>query len=117
MNNNFAKTSMLVLKGFALSALLATSAFAAEKVNINTADAATLDRVLVGIGPSKAEAIVVYRKAHGAFKSADMLAEVKGIGLATIGKNRDRIVLAGESTPAPAAAPSKSPAKHAASAG
>ena len=115
MNRAFLNTSMLVLKGFALSALLATSAFAAEKVNINTADAATLDRVLVGIGPSKAEAIVVYRKAHGAFKSADMLAEVKGIGLATIGKNRDRIVLAGESTPA-SAAPAKAPSKQAASA-
>jgi competence protein ComEA len=115
MNRAFLNTSILVLKGFALSALLATSAFAAERVNINTADAATLDRVLVGIGPSKAEAIVVYRKAHGAFKSADMLAEVKGIGLATIGKNRDRIVLAGESTPAAAAAV-KAPSKQAASA-
>lgn len=113
MKSNFVHASVLVLKGFALSALLATSAFAAEKVNINTADAATLDRVLVGIGPSKAEAIVVYRKAHGAFKSADMLAEVKGIGLATIGKNRDRIVLAGASSPAPAPAhaAAKAPAK------
>jgi competence protein ComEA len=102
MNISFLNTSALVLKGLALSALLATSAFAAEKVNINTADAGTLDRVLIGVGPSKAEAIVVYRKAHGAFKSADMLAEVKGIGLSTIGKNRDRIVLVGGSTAAPA---------------
>ena len=90
------KTLSLVLKSLALSALLATSAFAAgERVNINTADAATLDRVLVGIGPSKAEAIVIYRKANGAFRSADQLASVKGIGLSTIEKNRDRIVVAG----------------------
>ena len=116
MNRNFLNTSFLVLKGFALSALLATSAFAAEKVNINTADAPTLDRVLIGVGPSKAEAIVVYRKAHGAFKSADMLAEVKGIGLATIGKNRDRIVLTGASTPAASPAAAKAPAKHPAAA-
>jgi len=117
MNNTFLNTSILVLKGFALSALLATSAFAAEKVNINTADAPTLDRVLIGVGPSKAEAIVVYRKAHGAFKSADMLAEVKGIGLATIGKNRDRIVLTGASTPAASPAAAKAaPAKHSAAA-
>ena len=92
----------LVLKSLALSALLATSAFAGgERVNINTADAVTLDRVLVGIGPSKAEAIVVYRKANGAFRSADQLASVKGIGLATIEKNRDRIVVSGAAAPAP----------------
>jgi len=97
------------VKTLVLSALLASSAFAAEKVNINTADAATLDRVLVGIGPSKAEAIVVYRKQNGAFRSADQLASVKGIGLATIEKNRDRILLGGV---APAAAPAKAaPAK------
>lgn len=94
----------LVLKTFFLSAMLATAAFAAgERVNINTADAAALDRVLVGIGPSKAEAIVLYRKANGAFKSADQLASVKGIGLATIERNRDRILVAG-GAPAPAKA-------------
>lgn len=93
----------LILKSIALSALLATSAFAAgERVNINTADAATLDRVLVGIGPSKAQAIVVYRKTNGAFRSADQLASVKGIGLATIEKNRDRIVVSGAAAPAAA---------------
>ena len=78
-----------------LSLLLMGSAFAAEKVNINTADAATIDRVLLNVGPSKAEAIVAYRKAHGAFRSADQLALVKGIGLKTIEKNRDRIVVGG----------------------
>jgi len=96
----------LILKTLALSALLSASAFAAEKVNINTADAATLDRVLLNVGPSKAEAIVAYRKANGAFRSADQLASVKGIGLATIEKNRDRIVVAGGvAAAAPAAKP------------
>lgn len=90
-----------VLKILALSALFAGSAFAGgERVNINTADAATLDRVLVNIGPSKAEAIISYRKANGAFRSIDQLASVKGIGLATIEKNRDRIVVAGGAAPA-----------------
>ena len=97
------KINALMLKSFVLSALLATSALAAgERVNINSADAATLDRVLIGIGPSKAEAIVVYRKANGAFRSADQLASVKGIGLATIEKNRDRILVNGGVAPAPA---------------
>jgi len=89
------------LTTFALSLLLAGSAFAADRVNINTADAATIDRVLLNVGASKAEAIVAYRKAHGAFRSAEQLALVKGIGLKTVEKNRDRIVVGG-AAPVPA---------------
>ena len=94
---------LVLIKSLVLAALLATSAAAAEKVNVNTADARTSARVRVGVGPSKAEAIVAYRKEHGAFKSADQLASVKGIGLSTIEKNRDRILVAG-GAPATAAA-------------
>lgn len=85
----------MILKSIALSLLLSTGAMAAEKVNINTADVATIDRVLVNIGPAKAEAIVAHRKANGPFKSAEQLVLVKGIGLKTVEKNRDRIVVAG----------------------
>jgi len=84
-----------------LSLMLAGGAIAAEKVNINTADAATIDRVLHNVGPAKAEAIVAHRKANGAFRSPEQLAEVKGIGLRTVEQNRDRIVV---SAPAPAKA-------------
>ena len=87
------KSFALILKSIALSLALVTSALAADKVNINTADAATIDAVLLNIGPAKAQAIVDYRKANGAFKSAEELAMVKGIGLKTIEKNRDRIEL------------------------
>jgi competence protein ComEA len=103
------KTLSLILS-CVLSALVATAAFAAEKVNINTADARTIDKVLVGIGPSKAEAIVAYRKEHGAFKSADQLASVKGIGLSIVEKNRDRIVVSGGAAPDAAPASGKAPA-------
>ena len=96
------KTTLTTL---ALSLLLAGSAFAAERVNINTADAATIDRVLLNIGHSKAEAIVAYRKAHGAFRSAEQLALVKGIGLKTVEKNRDRIVVGGAAPVPPPARP------------
>jgi competence ComEA-like helix-hairpin-helix protein len=65
------------------------------KVNINTADAEAIQQALINIGPSKAAAIVAYRKQHGAFRSADQLAEVKGVGLKTVEKNRDRIVVGG----------------------
>ena len=54
---------------------------------------------LNGVGEAKAEAIVAYREEHGPFKSADQLAEVKGIGLKTVEKNRDLIDLG--SKPAP----------------
>ena len=87
------KSLVIVAKSLLLSLLVAGSAFAAETVNINTADAATIDEVLLNVGPSKAQAIVDYRKANGAFRSAEQLAMVKGIGLKTIEKNRDRIVV------------------------
>jgi competence protein ComEA len=63
----------------------------AGKVNLNTADAATLERELLGIGTVKANAIVEYRAANGAFASVDDLLEVKGIGAATLEKNRDKL--------------------------
>ena len=96
-----------VLAPVLLSLLVAGGAFANEKVNINTADAATIERVLVNIGMSKAEAIVAYRKANGAFKSADELARGKGGGRKTVERNRDRIVVGAARPAAPAAAPAK----------
>ena len=94
-----------------LSLALAGAAIAGESVNINTADAATIDRVLLNVGPAKAQAIVDYRKANGAFKSAEQLAMVKGIGLKTVEKNRDRISV-GAARPAtkPAAKAAAKPA-------
>lgn len=71
------------LLGFALQGSCA------EIVDINTADANTLATAIVGIGPAKAEAIVAYRNEHGPFKAIDDLALVKGIGSATIAKNRE----------------------------
>ena len=87
-----------------LSLALAGAAFAGESVNINTADAATIDRVLLNVGPAKAQAIVDYRKANGAFRSPEQLALVKGIGLKTVEKNRDRIEVGRSAAPARQAA-------------
>ena len=64
---------------------------APEKVNINTADAETIARVLNGIGLKKAEAIVRHRETHGRFDSAADLTAVKGIGESTVKKNADKI--------------------------
>ena len=111
---SFALASKTLIVSLLMAAsLVAASAHAADKVNINTADAATIDRVLLNIGASKAEAIVAYRKANGAFRSPEQLASVKGIGLATIEKNRDRIVVGGVAPATkPAAATPRMPARR-----
>jgi len=75
----------------AQTAKVSQASASGETVNINQADAATLDRVLIGIGAKKAEAIVAYRQAHGAFARIEDLDQVKGIGAATIDKNRSRM--------------------------
>lgn len=70
--------------------LLAPAAFAGP-VNVNSADAATLAKELNGVGLSKAQAIVDYRKAHGPFRSAEDLAKVKGLGSKTVDRNRPNL--------------------------
>lgn len=67
--------------------------FSSPPININQADAATLQQGLVGIGETKAKAIVAWRAQHGAFRSLDELTEVKGIGPALLAKNRTKIRL------------------------
>ncbi len=63
----------------------------AGPVDINKADAATIAKELQGIGLSKAQAIVAYREKNGAFKTADDLSKVKGIGAKTLERNRANI--------------------------
>ncbi|MHA3737426.1 ComEA family DNA-binding protein [Pseudomonas sp. Eth.TT006] len=62
-----------------------------EKVDLNGADAATLQKQLSGIGEAKAKAIVAYRETNGPFASVDELLEVKGIGKAILDRNRDKL--------------------------
>lgn len=63
------------------------------RVNLNTADAETLQKELSGIGAGKAAAIVAYRDENGSFTSVDELIEVKGIGKAILDKNRDKLAI------------------------
>lgn len=62
-------------------------------LNLNTADALTLQKELNGIGKAKAEAIVAYRDANGKFASVDELMEIKGIGNALLERNRGKLVV------------------------
>lgn len=84
-----------ILKAMLLSVFLfgaSISSFAGP-VNINSASANELADSLNGVGLKKAEAIVKYRKAHGAFKKAEDLANVKGIGQKTVENNLKNIKL------------------------
>ncbi len=67
--------------------------FSAFSVNINTASAIEIATSLKGIGENKAAAIIAFREANGPFKSLKGLTQVKGIGAATVDKNREDIEL------------------------
>ncbi len=71
-----------------LTLLLMSTLLWAQTVNINSADADELAAAIKGVGQKTAHAIVAYRKQHGPFQSVEELAKVKGIGRATIDKNR-----------------------------
>lgn len=60
------------------------------KVNINTADATTL-QTLSGVGASTAQKIIDYRNSNGKFKTIDDLKNVSGIGDKTFAKFADKI--------------------------
>ena len=80
-----------------LALILAAGTHAAHAddatVDVNTADAETIASVLVGVGLSKAEAIVRYREENGRFTDAYDLTQVRGIGDATVARNEARIAV------------------------
>lgn len=85
----------------ALSLLCAPAITVAEEVqkaetvavNINTASAEEIAEKLQGIGESRAQLIIQFREENGVFTSVEQLLEIKGIGQATLDKNRDNIQL------------------------
>jgi competence protein ComEA len=70
-------------------------------VNLNTATAETL-ALLPGIGPSKAESILAYRKRHP-FRTVDELVRIKGIGRKMVRRLRAHLATGGPTTAAAAA--------------
>ena len=83
----------------AVALLATTSVFAAQPVDINTADAQMLSSSITGIGPSKAQAIVTYRSKNGPFLSVADLAKVKGIGSKTVIKNQKNLSIGSTAKP------------------
>jgi competence protein ComEA len=72
---------------------LASVAAYAAPLDINTASAEQIAEAMVGVGESKADAIIAFRKQHGPFKTVDDLVMVKGIGEKTLEKNRANIMV------------------------
>jgi len=86
---------MKQIKRFVFALVLSLTAFAvlAEPVDVNTATAEQIAGAMSGVGQAKAEAIIQDRQKNGKFKSIDDLARVRGIKMATISKNRDKIIV------------------------
>ncbi len=95
LTQHFLRTAQALVLSVFLGFGSLNGAYAADAptVNINTADAATLAEVLVGVGDDKAKAIIESRETHGKFASSQDLTRVKGIGTVIVAKNSDRIVL------------------------
>ena len=63
-----------------------------DKININTADAAELDKI-PNIGPARAADIIAYRESKGGFKTIEEMKNIKGIGDKTFESMKDLITV------------------------
>lgn len=61
-----------------------------QPIDINTADAALLER-LPRVGPAMAQRIIDYRTAHGAFTRVEELRNIRGIGEKTFEQIRPHV--------------------------
>ena len=52
-----------------------------------------LAEAIVGVGLTKAQAIVAHREVHGPFQSIEELVQVRGIGTKTLEKSRDNLTV------------------------
>jgi len=87
----------MLLKKIVLSLCMALflslgTAYAVDKVNVNTASLEQLQTVN-GIGASTAAAIVSYREQAGDFTSLDSLLDVKGIGEKKLAKLSEQLTV------------------------
>ena len=67
-------------------------AYQNQTINLNHANEGELTQ-LKGVGSSKAQQIISYRRAFSDFARVEDLAKVKGIGDKTVSKNRDRMTV------------------------
>lgn len=72
------------------TASLAESGGSKEKINLNSASKADLQKI-DGVGDKKADKILEYRQQHGQFKSVDELKNINGFGEKTVAKMKDQL--------------------------
>ena len=94
------------------SICLLWTGLALARVDINTASRDELD-ALKGVGPTKAAAIIDYRRKNGPFRAIDDLQQVKGFGPKSVDALRGEIYVgnAGNARIAERAAPAVAPAR------
>ncbi|NOY73368.1 MAG: hypothetical protein GXP14_13545 [Gammaproteobacteria bacterium] len=73
--------------------VFSSSVVAGYSVNINSASGAELADALDGVGQLRGQAIVEFRETYGDFQSAEALTQVKGIGVKTVERNRNYIIV------------------------
>lgn len=78
------------MKILSIMALISTFMFASVDINNATVEEFSS---LKGVGAKKAEAIIAYRDSIKCFETIDALANVKGIGVKTVEKNRADLLL------------------------
>ena len=82
-----------LLAAFIIAYGSVTAAYAANTVNINTANIELLAEELVGVGPELAKRIVDFRDRYGEFKSVKALGDVRGISPSLLTKKEGKIVV------------------------
>lgn len=82
---------MHYLKALLFNVFMLASLAVSAQVDINSADAAALADAIDGVGEKKARTIVEYRRSNGPFASIDELSAIKGIGPATVERNRHNL--------------------------
>lgn len=92
MNTKGGWVFVFILTAIAAGFFCLGNVFAAEKININTANLEELD-TLPEIGPAKAQEIINYRTAFGAFQTIEDIMKVSGIKSATFEKIKDYITV------------------------
>ena len=85
MKNSITTLLNQVVKSALVFAAIAvfSTALHAEKINLNTADAETI-QYIPGIGPSKAQKMVAARTQNGKFSSMEQIDAIKGYGERTM---------------------------------
>ena len=88
----FSLALALLFSFFVVLHIQAASQTASQKININTASLAELQK-LPRIGSSVAQRIIDFRKKNGPFKKIEEIMKVKGIGEKTFEQIKDLITV------------------------